>query len=91
MEDREKRLKRLRFRATHRGIRELDILVGAFADAHLDDLSAAELDEFEALMQAPDQEFYAILRREMPIPEPLDRPVMRKMIDFVQSRHACTD
>ena len=32
----EKRRKRLRFRAWHRGTREMDLLVGSFADAHLD-------------------------------------------------------
>ena len=49
--EQERRLKRLKFRSWHRGTRELDLLLGPFADRHLDRLSAAELAEYEALLE----------------------------------------
>ena len=46
------RRRRLRYRAWHRGTRELDLLLGPFADAELDSMEPAELDRFEALLDA---------------------------------------
>jgi antitoxin CptB len=53
-----RRRKRLRFRAWHRGLREADLILGPFADAHLDGLDAAELDDFEALLAVPDNDLH---------------------------------
>ena len=41
------RQRRLLFRCWHRGIREMDLVLGGFADAHLASLTEAELDELE--------------------------------------------
>ena len=61
------RLRKLRFRAWRRGIREADLILGGFADARLGEFSAEELDQFEALLEQPDPELYAwILGREAP-------------------------
>jgi antitoxin CptB len=54
----DRRLKRLRFRSWHRGTRELDLLLGPFADRHLDALTEAELAEYEALLLLPDPDVY---------------------------------
>ncbi|WP_259779827.1 succinate dehydrogenase assembly factor 2 [Aestuariispira ectoiniformans] len=86
MDNREKRLKRLAFRAVHRGIKELDILVGDFADQFLGDMTEDELNEFEGLLSVPDQEFYAMLRKERSIPEEVDGPVLQCMITFTEKR-----
>lgn len=86
MDNREKRIKRLSFRAGHRGIKELDILVGDFAGRHLNDMTVTELDEFEGLLTVPDQEFYAILRQERDVPSEIDGPVLRSMIAFTGQR-----
>lgn len=50
----DERRKRLLYRATHRGTREADRLVGGFAEAYLDGLGSAELDLFEALLEEND-------------------------------------
>jgi antitoxin CptB len=52
--DHETRLKRLRFRAWHRGTREADLMIGGFFDAHHASWSAGELDWFEALLEEQD-------------------------------------
>ncbi|MFP6728829.1 MAG: succinate dehydrogenase assembly factor 2 [Alphaproteobacteria bacterium] len=52
------RRKRLRFRSWHRGTRELDLMLGRFADRHLGDLSPQQLDCYEALIDQPDPDIY---------------------------------
>jgi antitoxin CptB len=67
----ETRLKRLRLRSWRRGIREMDLLLGRFADARLEELTPAELDLYEALLEKNDQDLYAwTTGREAP-PAPL--------------------
>jgi antitoxin CptB len=63
------RLKKIRYRAEHRGFREADIILGGFAEKHLAELSPAQLDEFERLIDQPDQDLYAWIIGREPIPE----------------------
>ncbi len=67
-EDIETRRKRLLYQSHYRGFREADLLIGGFAKANLAQMSAAELDEFEALLKYSDREIYewAIGKREVP-------------------------
>ncbi len=58
-ETRENRLKRLRLRSWRRGIREMDLILGGFADSGLAGLDAAGLDAYEALMEENDHDLYA--------------------------------
>lgn len=53
-DDAEMRRKRALYRATHRGTKELDLMIGGFARAHLDKFSAAELSLFEKLLTMQD-------------------------------------
>lgn len=48
------RRKRLHFRCWHRGTKELDLLVGRFADAHLAGLDEAQLGRLETLLEVPE-------------------------------------
>lgn len=50
------RRRRAGFRANHRGTKEMDWLLGKYADAHLSGMSDAELELFEKLIQLPDPE-----------------------------------
>ncbi len=87
--DHEKRLKKLTFRSQHRGIKELDILVGGFADSFLKELSPEDLYEFECLLTVPDQTFYAILRGEVEAPDHVKSPLLDKMIDYTIEHGVC--
>src|SRR5674476_1434687 len=60
------RRKRLLFRCWHRGTREMDLILGRFADAEISNLSEAELVQFEYLMDVPDPDLYAALTGKMP-------------------------
>ena len=62
------RRRRILFRAWRRGMREMDLVMGGFADANLPAMSEAELDEFERLLDVPDPEMLAWITGEAPIP-----------------------
>jgi antitoxin CptB len=55
------RRKRLLFRCWHRGTREMDLILGRFADATIADLTDQELAELEHLIEVPDPDLYAAL------------------------------
>ena len=57
--DREACLKRLRFRAWHRGIREADMLVGGYLDRHHQGWSEVEIDWFETFLEEQDVDILA--------------------------------
>ncbi|MGR3718090.1 MAG: succinate dehydrogenase assembly factor 2 [Thermohalobaculum sp.] len=57
-ETRETRIKRLRMRSWRRGIKEMDLILGRFADAALAGLDAAALDAYEALLEENDWDLY---------------------------------
>jgi antitoxin CptB len=65
MDDRRKKLK---FRAWRRGFREIDLILGGFADKHLAALTADQLDAFEQLLDAPDQDVFAWITDQAPAP-----------------------
>ena len=75
----EARRKRLLFRAQRRGFKEVDLIFGAFAAEELAGLSEPELDQFEALLIAPDQEVYSWLRGHAPVPAQFDTPVFARL------------
>ena len=78
----ETRRKRLRYRSWHRGTKELDLLLGGFADRELASMSAAELDRFDALLEVPEPQIYAWLTgRATPSPE-YDHDITRRLIAF---------
>src|ERR1700722_5103946 len=55
------RRKRLLFRCGHRGPREMDLILGRFADTAISNLTDDELTELEQLIEIPDPDFYAAL------------------------------
>jgi antitoxin CptB len=75
----EARRKRLLFRAQRRGFKELDLVFGTFAAAELAGLTAAELDQFEALLDAPDQEVWLWLQDKAPVAPGFDTPVFARL------------
>jgi len=79
------RRKRLVYRSRHRGTKELDLLVGAFAERHLAEMDAGQLDRFEALLELPEPLLYDwLLGRSAPPPE-FDHKVTRLFLQFKYS------
>ncbi|QRM55522.1 succinate dehydrogenase assembly factor 2 [Sinorhizobium sp. BG8] len=63
------RRKRILFRCWHRGIREMDLVLGAFADAEIASLTDAQLDELELIMSEEDADLIKWVTGEKPVPE----------------------
>ena len=61
------RRKRLLFRCWHRGTREMDLILGRFADAEIATLSDAEIGALERLIELPDPDLYAAVTGDTPI------------------------
>ena len=74
--------KKLRIRAWRRGFKEADLILGRYADAHLDGLNASELDAFEALLDETDADIYAWIIGKAPTPERFDTSVMAALKEF---------
>ena len=70
------------FRAWHRGIREMDLIMGRFADDAIGDLSDADLTEFEQLMELPDPQVLAWITGEEPVPPEHDGPLLLRLRQF---------
>ena len=63
----DERRKRLLFRCWHRGTREMDLILGRFADAEISRLDDLELVELERLIEVPDPDLYAAITGERPL------------------------
>jgi antitoxin CptB len=76
------RRRRLLFRSWHRGNREMDLIMGRFADAHIAVLSERDLDDYERLIQLPDADLYAWIAGQAEIPAAQDCQLLRRLCAF---------
>ena len=81
----ESRRRRILFRSWHRGMRELDLIMGRFAERTIDDLTSEELLEFEQLMEVPDRELLAWITGEADVPPNYDTALFRRLREFNRS------
>jgi antitoxin CptB len=84
--DRETRLKRLRFRAWHRGTKEADLMIGGFYDHCATEWDDAEIDWFEAFLDEQDVDIMAWAMKVQPVPARWQSPMMDRLcrLDFVR-------
>jgi antitoxin CptB len=80
--DLDERRKRTLFRAWHRGIREMDLIMGRFADAAIGAMSEGDLAEFERLIEVPDRDLYLWLTGEAETPSNYDTPLFGRLKSF---------
>jgi len=80
--DLETRRKRLLYRSIYRGNKENDILLGQFARAQIAAFDAAELDQYERLLEAGDNDIFDWVSGQTEIPPEADTPVLRKLLAF---------
>jgi len=81
----EPRRAKLLFRSWHRGMREMDLILGQFADTQIAALTDAELDQYERLLDITDTEFLPWITGERPVPANLDSPLLQKILASRQS------
>ena len=78
----ETRRKRLLYRSVYRGNKENDVVLGQFARAHIAEFTAAELDQYERLLQAGDNDIYDWVSGRAAVPADADTPILRKLLAF---------
>ena len=82
LHDIEKRRKKAYFNSWHRGTREMDLLIGGFAEEQLASLTPEELERYEQLLQLPDSDLYAWVTGQAEIPEELDSNLLRELCKY---------
>ncbi len=70
------------FRATHRGTREMDILLGGFVELEVHTFSDTEMDDLEKLMQAQDWDIYKWITGTLPVPENYSTPLFHRWVSY---------
>jgi antitoxin CptB len=80
------RRRKLLFRCWHRGMREMDLIMGRFADSALAELSDDELADLERLIELPDRDLLAWVTGEADAPADVDTVLFRRMCDFHKHR-----
>jgi len=76
------RRRKLKFRSWHRGIREMDLIMGRFVDACIDRLTDRELDQLEMLMEVSDPELFLWVTGQWPTPAAYDSNMLRQLRAF---------
>lgn len=74
--------KQLGFRSWHRGTREIDLLLGRFADAHLPEFGEGELAAYDRFLNNSDPDIYNWITGQEPVPPAEDNAVVRLLLDF---------
>jgi antitoxin CptB len=80
--DLDTRRRRNLYRAWHRGMREMDLIMGRFADAEIGTMSDADLNEFERLIEVPDRDLLGWITGESETPSNYDTPLFRRLKGF---------
>lgn len=84
----DERRRKLLFRAWRRGVREMDLIVGCFADVHIAAFDVGSLDDFERLIEVPNADLYAWVSGAQAVPQSHDSAVLRQLIAFHQQAEA---
>jgi antitoxin CptB len=74
--------KKLLYRAMHRGTKELDLIIGGFAQARLGGLNETQLREFESILELPETDLATWLTAQADVPPDLNSPLMGELLSF---------
>lgn len=81
-----KRRKQLLYRANHRGIKEMDIIIGGYADAYIMDMPEDVLNEFETIMSELDRDLLTWFVGEVEVPKNIKSPLFDKILQHTVDR-----
>jgi antitoxin CptB len=84
----EPRRKKALYYAWHRGTKEMDILLGEFADAHIATLSVVDLADLEILMDETDRDLFSWIIGSESVPEIRQTPVFAALVAFHAGKYA---
>jgi len=78
------RKKKILFKCTHRGTKELDILLGNYVSRHINELKSKELDYLDIILSFNDMDLFKILTKKKEINEKMNKHFVKKIIKFNQ-------
>lgn len=78
----DERRKKLYFRSNHRGIKEMDIIFTQFALRVLPEISEAELDDYERILELPDTDLFAWATGRQSVPTDISSPLLDKLLSL---------
>ena len=81
--DLDPRRRRILYRCWHRGIREMDLVFGTFAETEIAALDPTDLDEFELIMDEQDHDLHAWITGAQPLPEHFNTPLFAHIAAYV--------
>lgn len=76
--------KRLIFRSWHRGTREIDLLLGKFANAHIPQFDAEQLAAYDRFLSNSDPDIFNWVTGQEPVPPAEDTDVVRLLLKFYE-------
>ena len=79
------RKKEILFKCTHRGTKELDILLGNYVSNHINELKSKELDYLDVILNFNDMDLFKILTKKKKINEKMNKFFVKKIIKFNQN------
>ena len=79
------RKKKILFKCTHRGTKELDILLGNYVSNHINELKSRELDYLDVILNFNDMDLFKILTKKKKINEKMNKFFVKKIIKFNQN------
>ena len=79
------RKKKILFKCTHRGTKELDILLGNYVSNHINKLKSKELDYLDVILDFNDMDLFKILSKKKKINEKMNKLFVKKIIKFNQN------
>jgi len=81
-ETKQTRLRKLDYRSRHRGIREMDIVFGRFAEEVLETLTDAELDDYERILELPDDKLFSWATGREQVPDDVRSPLLDALLSL---------
>ena len=74
--------RKLHFRSCHRGIKEMDIIFGKFADVALGDLSEEELPDYQRILELPDDKLFSWATGREDVPDDVRSPLLDRLLSL---------
>lgn len=80
------RRKRIIFRCHHRGMKEMDIMLGGYVEKHVAAMNDSELDELEVFLQHHDQDLFSWFIGTRPVPDEANTDLFRKILNYYKAK-----
>lgn len=84
----ENKRKRLQFRSWHRGTREMDLIMGSFADLHVPAFDETALAEYDEILTYSDPDLYNWITGQEPVPANHINPVLELLLSHQFAKQA---